>query len=239
MTDSTSWLHPKPGSFTVNTVRNVLTQPFAFELLLQSLVKAMDSNTNKSLSLVLLGQGWSHYSAVASKCGISTLKGRLEEGTITVVDVFDENDTFFDQSHQLNWTKLVAAIESQVSSLPNHSALLLDDLSVLLSYDIEPASIYRFIRRLRQFLKRKSCSLFVGTYLLEEDEVAASLVTSLLYECDTWLDCDRPKSGYSQTINGIARCTTFNRQQQADGSRTEVIEMNYKLANRNVVFKRI
>lgn len=247
MTDSTtSWLHPKPGTFTVNTVRSLLTQPFAFELMLQSLVKGAEGT---SLALVLLGQGWSHYSAVATKCGISSLKSRREEGTITVVDLFDEtagddHSGFFSdpcevgQIDTLQWGKLVKAINAQVTKLPSNSVLLIDDLSVLLSYIAEPALIYSFVRRLRQSLKRKQCSLFIGTYFLEEDEAATVLVTSLLYECDTWLDCDRPKSGYSQTINGIAKCHT--KQQAAEGgSSTSVVEMNYRLSNRTVIFKRI
>ena len=225
MTDLQSWLYPKPSTFMLNTVRSVLTQPFAFDLLLQQF-----SKEKKNIVLVLLSQNWSHYSAVATKCGLN-LKNHQSDGMISAVDVFEYNTPLNGFDYSFDWAMFVQDINAKVASLPDHSILLIDDLSVLLSLNIDPSSVYTFVRQLRKELLKKQSTLFIASFYLQEDEQLYNLITSLVYECDTWLDCDKPKSGYSLHINGIAKC--LNKTDRSS------IEMNYKLSNRNVVFKKL
>ena len=209
----------------LNTVRSVLTQPFAFDLLLHQFVKE-----KKNTVLVLLSQNWNHYSAVATKCGLN-LKNCQSDGLTSAVDVFEYNSPLNGFDYSLDWAMLVQDIRAKVATLPDRSVLLIDDLSVLLSLNIDSSSIYTFVRQLRKELAKKQSTLFVASYYLQDDEQLYNLITSLIYECDTWLDCDKPNSGYSLQINGIAKCHNKN-----DSS---LVEMNYKLSNRNVIFKRI
>lgn len=223
---NSSWLYPKAGTFMLNTVRNVLTQPFAFDLLLQHFAKE-----RKKMLLVLLSQNWAHYSAVATKCGLN-LKNCQTDGTVSTVDLFEyPAPLIHDFDYSFDWPQLVQEIDSKLAALPEHSSLLIDDLSVLLSLGIDSSRVYTFVRQLRRKLAKKRCTLFIASYYLPEDEQAHSLLTSLIYECDCWIDCDKPKSGYSLQINGIAMCL--------NKSNDTSIEMNYKFSNRNVIFKKL
>lgn len=228
-----NWLYPKQGTFMLNTIRSVQTQPFAFDLLLQHYAKTLPPSTH--IGLVLLDQNWSHYNAVATKCGLN-LKQRQLNGLIRFVNIFDypappttiSSDGL---DYDFDWDRLVQDVQSLAEQLPKDSILMIDDLNVLLSLDIDIMKIYSFIRNLRKILSLKQCSLFISTHYSFDDEPLYSLVTSLIYECETWLDCDQPRSGYSLKINGIAKF--HNRLDRS------TIEMNYKIANRNVQFKKI
>lgn len=225
MTDA-SWLYPKGNIFMLNTIRSTLTQPFAFDLLLQHFAKE-----SRNILVVLLSENWSHYSAVATKCGIN-LKKFQSEGKICSVDIFEyDHPKTNGLEYHFDWTIFMRDILAQVAKLPNNSALLIDDLSVLLSLNVDPSFIYTFVRQLKKELFKKQCTLFIASHYAIEDEQLNNVITSLIYECDTWLDCDKPKSGYSLQINGIAKC--HNKKDDT------LIEMNYKLSNRNVLFKRL
>lgn len=223
MAETQNWLYPRNDSFMLNTTRSVLTQPFAFDLLLHYFAKE-----NRNIIVVLLDQNWNHYSAVATKCGLN-LKKCQSEGRINAVDIFECTSNGSEDS--FDWDLFVQDIFCKVNQLPTNSVVLIDDLSVLLSLDVTCSSIYTLVRRLRRELAKKKSTLFVASNYQHENDQLYSLITSLIYECDTWLDCDTPKSGYSLQINGIARFVN-----KIDGS---LLEMNYKLSNRNVVFKKL
>ena len=236
-----SWLFPKLTccpQFILNTLRSGLTQPFAFELILHHHVKELESQNN--ILLILLSHNWKHYSAVAAKCGLNLKKKKsdiisgeeVEENKIDSVDIFDYDYVYNDPfDYTFDWALFTEDISAKVNFLPHNSIVLIDDLSVLLSLDVTSSSIYRFVRLLRKELTKKQSILFIASNYVQEDEQMHQLITSLIYECDTWLDCNNPKSGYSSHINGIAK---FN--SKIDGSS---FEMNYKLLNRNVIFTKI
>lgn len=217
MADLLSSLANSDHKFIVHTLRDPLAQSFAIELLLQQHAKE-----SRSVLLILLNQNWQHYSAVATKCGVNTQK-LLADNILQVLDIFDQSS--------LDVTSFQAKAIELLTKLSANSVVLVDDISVLFSFNQTQNQVYSFVRSLRRLAYGNKCKLFVGSKYTESDEQVQTCVNRLLYESDAWLDCDKPQTGYSQQINGIAKYTN-----QVDHLTSEY---NYKIVNRNVTFKKL
>nr|XP_027203456.1 uncharacterized protein LOC113797299 [Dermatophagoides pteronyssinus] len=203
----------------INTNRSPLISPFAFDLLLQQSVK-----NGQSILIVLLAQNLQHYSAVSMKCGIN-LKNYIDNGLVKVIDTFDY-DTEIDSD------QFVQNIESKLSVMPEKSIILIDDIQVFNSLGISARKTFLIIKKIQTILYKKQGKIFIGISMIQDDQSKWNLlINNLIFECDCWLDCDCPKTGYSQNINGILRC--FNRSNQSN------MELNYKISNRNIIFTKL
>lgn len=199
----------------INTLQDPLASTFVFDLLLQQLIKE-----KRSMLLILLAENVHHYSAVSMQCGIN-LKNQIESGLIQVLDIFDYNI-------EDNLNQFIKEIHDKVSSLPEKSFVLIDDIRPLETMDFSAKSAYIFIQKLLNSLSLKHGCLFLGVTWIKNIRSNYNLcINDLLYQCDVWLDCDKPATGYSQQINGILRCFYQNNSSR--------LNLNYKISNRNVI----
>ncbi|KAH7636249.1 hypothetical protein HUG17_10219 [Dermatophagoides farinae] len=205
--------------FIINTNQSPLISPFAFDLLLQQSIK-----DKQSILIVLLAQNLQHYSAVSMKCGIN-LKNYIDNGLVKVIDTFDY-DIVIDPD------RFVEDIQTKLSIMPEKSFILIDDIQVFNSLGISARKTFLIIKQIQSMLYRKQGKIFIGMSMISNDRSKWNqLVNNLIFECDYWLDCDCPKTGYSQHINGIVRC--FNRHDQS------TMELNYRISNRNIIFTKL
>lgn len=209
------------NNFVLNTIRSPLIQSFPFNLLIRQLVQ----EHNKNLLLILFSENLQHYSAVSAKCGFN-LKKYVDDGSIRIFDSFDGD--FVTDTICFDYENFNSNIDRLIESLPANSTVLIDSLDVLHSLGLSSYQIYSFVRKLRYHLQKNSCGLFIETsYKPENNNEWNSLITSLIYSCDVWVDCDKPKTGYSLTINGILKLKYKNSDQTT--------EYNYRLSKRSVI----
>lgn len=228
MLDLAKVLDLKDERFILATMADTLTQPFCFDQLYHSLLKE-----GRSMLLVLLAQNLQHYSAVATKCGVNNKY--LKPGQrFDVLDFFDCQGTIGDDGlrYDYEWSDFKADLLNRVDKLPERSVVMFDDLSVLLcSLNFSISNVYSLIRLVRRKLFLKEGTLFVGSFYCPEDEQLHAMITTLAHECHLWLACDKPQTGFSMHIHGIAKC-----YHQMEGA-FEVY--NYRISNRNVIFNKI
>lgn len=203
-------------TFVLNTIRSPLVQPFAFDLLIRQL------STNRDVLLILLGENLQHYTTVLAKCGFN-MKNCIEKGTIRIIDSFNYNV----ENSGFDYERLLVEVNYHLERLETKSTVvMIDSLNVLYSAGVAVNKIYSLIQCLRSTVHR--CSLFVGGYYRAEDNDRwTALIGSLIYQCDVWLDCDQPKTGYSLSINGTCRVKYRN-------SPNKTTDYTFRISKRNV-----
>jgi len=214
MSDLISLLELSSNSYLLLTSGHHISQQFVFDLLLQHFAKK-----GNQLLLILLSNQWSHYSTIAAKCGIN-LKNLKDKQLIKVIDTISDED--------FDYQKFLSKVNEELSNLSPNSVILIDDLSLLFSLNVEFVDIYKFVHKLRVNCSTNNQILAIGTHFPteEDDEEVHRLVVSITHSSDIWCEVDKTRTGFSPLVSG-----TLKLHKRYDNC---CKEMNYKIGDRNV-----
>lgn len=205
------------SQFLLLTNSNQYSQNFCVETLFNFWTKK-----GLKVLLVSLSQNFTHYSCVAAKCGIN-IKTLREKDCIRLFDVLSEETNFDFDIFEKN-------LKDEIASF-NASLILIDDISLFLSLNVDFKRIYQFVYKLNNLIATKeSVILAIGSSFpsLDEDEETRNLVASCIYLSDIWCQLLPPQTGFSTQISGIIKIH-YNLETTK--------EFHYKLGDRNVSLK--
>ncbi|KAF7491834.1 hypothetical protein SSS_03726 [Sarcoptes scabiei] len=204
----------------LSTVRDPLVQSFIYELIIQRCIKE-----RYSILMVLLNQNLHHYKSVLSKRGVN-LNTFIDQGLVQIIDTIDiSNLDCFDPDC------FIEEFQNKLMKLSNENKkiILIDDIAIFDILGLSMKKTYLILNEIDRLISGRKCSLFLGASIVR-DVKWNELIQIYLHKCDLWLDIDRPKTGYSQQINGLVECHS---------RRTDLplsSKLNFRINNRNITF---
>lgn len=161
-----------------------------------------------SLVLVTLHHGETHYQSVCKKLGFN-LREAQEKKRAVVLDPFDmlvgKNKPFdsIDMSNKDNLKGLFFTVEESVNSLPGRKALIIDDLSGLVSLGASVGMVITFLQHCRSLQKQdKGLFLAICNHVSEDSEELKMLSSWVSHVADLRIGVAGLKTGFSANVTG-------------------------------------
>ena len=218
------------------------------QALSKGLTSPLQSNQETMIFCLFINQTYTNYSFIQMKCG-NNLKNLKERNVFRCLDVLSDLDQFMsksedfkdksDMDNQFNFKKFETIFLNQLNDYFNDSedkskeslkVLIIDDITTLLSLNVELSQLINFLNHLKHYCSINKITLIIQSFLdsIKLDQLV-KLDAFLNSISDLVLLVSKLETGYSNKVDGNLRIKNFitNTQQSYLFKSTERITKLY------------